>query len=72
MPLSKKRNRERMKTARATCVQPELGQRIAEDVLLYYGLVQPKLQPWEVTDWANYKGEVVPLPNCPDGRYRDV
>lgn len=41
------------------------------------GIIQPNsieekstLEPWEVTDWANYKGEVVPIPNCPDGRYR--
>jgi len=32
--------------------------------------VKPKLEPWEVTDWANYKGPKGPLPNCPDGRYR--
>lgn len=29
-----------------------------------------ELQPWEVTDWKSYKGEVVPIPNYPDGRYR--
>ena len=52
MTLSKKRNKERMRESRATCVQPK--------------------EPWQVTDWANYKGDKLPLPNCPDGRHRDA
>ena len=33
MPLSKKRNRERMKQKRATCVQPKRGQKALAEKL---------------------------------------
>lgn len=56
MPLSKKKQAEYMKAYRKKTVIPS---------------VIPKQELWEVTDWANYKGEVALLPNCPDGRYRE-
>ena len=56
MPLSKARNKERMKQKRATCVQPK------EDYV-ELPLVSPE-DRWAVV-------VVQPVPNCPDGRYRE-
>lgn len=54
---------------------PLSKKRQAEYMRNYRKTVIPSVIPkqaWEITDWANSEGEVVPIPNCPDGRYRDA
>ena len=67
MPLSKKRNKERMKQKRATCVQPS-----GKTILAAINYLDNAPMP---TDnrliWTEEDG-VQPIPNCPDGRYRDA
>lgn len=57
MPLSKAKNKERMRKARATCVQP-----MSHQVMKY------------ITEGKDERGcyTVQPIPNCPDGRYREL
>ena len=84
MPLSKKRNRERMREARATCVQPKFED-VCPDIAKaakyvkehpFVEIVQPKDDYVELPlvsredRWA--VTFVQPIPNCPDGRYRDA
>ncbi len=62
MPLSKDRNRERMKAIRATRVQPN------NVVVKPKPIIYPQ---YDYDNEARQKAAIPrPLPNCPDGVYR--
>ena len=64
MPLSKAKNKERMKVKRATCVQPDMDE-VAKVMLAN---LQARGYP---TKHLIVTTNVQPIPNCPDGRYRE-
>jgi len=71
MPLSKAKNRERVKQARATCVQPNL-----EAHLRVYPEYLEKLADdsydLNLDPYYNPLLSINPMPNCKDGRYRST